>query len=527
MAMNLNVLAQAVGPWAYLNVQGPKVPTAPAAAEKDIGSTLATMKDPAAQLLALKQYAADQVMGDPEQSKHFLKHYVAQLDRLMQRDEVRAQLDPQLVTILTDPNPSEARQNQAGMIKGDMKGLVIADPKITAQGKSWAAANNVTWNAKAATQFMSTLSPAEAKAARQVTLSDDDIKNLPLEVREHLTLDDAVLYHPLFHPATTDLPNTTQAEMFHAVFRDLGDDKVINLSEGVYHGASFENVTDVTIRIGIDENGKNQLTRIEDFNISGVHATIEMGSMATIDRMEVDERTRILKFDMQPGATVSNAHISEATISMASELQGTNWNNVTFAGTSFSGVDLHGASFANAVFEGAELSAADFSGATFKGSLSIDGKQFDNEKEIQQELVRQGAIVDPQNPVKLVAHAAHQEARIEQAPISRAASAPLPNSAREMAHAFGQQGLLSDVIAQLKQSLATPNDMPELAARRADPADQKNLADILNTPIITGGDEVNINEVSLQRDIAEMQRNPETVAREAAMAAQGAIRMPG
>lgn len=428
MAMNLNhvlaqavgPLAQAVGPWAYLNVQGPKAPTAPAAAEKDIGSTLATMKDPAAQLLALKQYAADQVMGDPEQSKHFLKHYVAQLDRLMQRDEVRAQLDPQLVTILTDPNPSEARQNQAGMIKGDMKGLVIADPKITAQGKSWAAANNVTWNAKAATQFMSTLSPGEAKAARQVTLSDDDIKNLPLEVREHLTLDDAVLYHPLFHPATTDLPNTTQAEMFHAVFRDLGDDKVINLSEGLYHGASFENVTDVTIRIGIDENGKNQLTRIEDFNISGVHATIEMGSMATIDRMEVDERTRILKFDMQPGATVSNAYISEATISMASELQGTNWNNVTFAGTSFSGVDLHGASFANAVFEGAELNAADFSGATFKGSLSIDGKQFDNEKEIQQELVRQGAIVDPQNPVKLVAHAAsveqretRQEARIE------------------------------------------------------------------------------------------------------------------
>ncbi len=368
-----------VGGWADLNgvtTMHGKAEQAAASPHADLIKQLRALKTPEEKLLAVKQFAADTTMASPEQAAQFVPNYIHAATALLNDADIRRVMDPALVErIGKEPKA-------AGIIAADMKGLVIADPTAAAAGKTWLAQNQPgkSWNAQTAGDYFRQL-PPNSQPVIQVTISNDDMSKLPPEVRGQLNLDYAVLYHPLFHPATTELPNTHNAQFFNATYDRLREGEVMTLANGSYQGVQMQDFQGGTMRFGIDEdkNGKSveYTTRIQGLDVRGQHAAMEIGGLTTIDGMKVDANTHILNLQAEPNATIMNADLSEATISMASHLQGTRWQNVTFNGTVLHGVDLSGATLTNVAFNNVTketLQGLNLAGASLT-NVSINGEK--------------------------------------------------------------------------------------------------------------------------------------------------------
>ena len=353
MAFNLNMsmaaLADTVAAWAPATLTGKvEQPATPAQAgvayetkaqelaagmtEQNLSQQLSTISDPTLRLTALRQYVANQVTASPDLSQHFIKNQQAMMQAYLQRPEISQALSPE------DPAYAVKIQQQAPITAANMSGIVIG----------------------------------QKGSGQQVTLSDADIQELPYDVRQHLTLEDCTLYHPCFHPASTELPHTHNATFHDAEFIGLADGQHVMLDNGSYDGVKFSDIKGGTIEVG----GHHSRTRVENLDISGISANLVVHGNCTVDGMKVDDKTNILNFQLGHHATVMNADLSEATISMASKLDHTNWQNVTFNGTVLHGVDMHGAKLTNVNFNHADektLAGLNLHGATLN-DVRINGQ---------------------------------------------------------------------------------------------------------------------------------------------------------
>ncbi len=136
-------------------------------------------------------------------------------------------------------------------------------------------------------------------------------------------------------------------------------------------------------------------SQVTDLRISGLSTAITVRENASIDKItinyepgkEADDVTRdpnqpapegqfrILTLNMGKGAKIANSDLSGAIIDMASNLQGAEFQNVTFS-PNIKHVDFTGATLKNVTISGkvgdGELSGVDFSGATID-NLKING----------------------------------------------------------------------------------------------------------------------------------------------------------
>lgn len=97
-------------------------------------------------------------------------------------------------------------------------------------------------------------------------------------------------------------------------------------------------------------------TQVSGITIEGQSAAISVEPSAMIENIEVNDHFRIIKFDMGKGAIIANSDLSNATISMASNLEGSIWRNVEL-GENLDGIDLKGAHITNLRIDGKAITS--------------------------------------------------------------------------------------------------------------------------------------------------------------------------
>ncbi|MFZ4541826.1 MAG: pentapeptide repeat-containing protein [Rickettsiales bacterium] len=151
--------------------------------------------------------------------------------------------------------------------------------------------------------------------------------------------------------------------------------KPLTMASGQYNNIRFEDINGGTITV----NG-----RVDGMDIKGIQAEIVVGKNSSISNLRVDECTRILEFNMEPGACIAHADLRNVTVAMNSELQETKWHDVKING-SLRDVDLSRAQFSHVTFDGADLEGACFAG------VQLNNCQFKNIPAAQVQEILQAA----------------------------------------------------------------------------------------------------------------------------------------
>ncbi|MFZ4124640.1 MAG: pentapeptide repeat-containing protein [Rickettsiales bacterium] len=173
--------------------------------------------------------------------------------------------------------------------------------------------------------------------------SDDDPLGLNLQERGlELDLSGAHLHDVCFIPATTfnslcneEVANVT---MDGVIFRGMGQEDQLVLPRGTYRDISFAETQGGTLHL-------QPFAAVDGCNVRGATMHITMEAGAQLNELKSDAATSIITFCAQPGAIISNSTITEATIGLNSQLQGTIWRNVTLDNVNIAGVDFTGAQF--------------------------------------------------------------------------------------------------------------------------------------------------------------------------------------
>lgn len=99
-------------------------------------------------------------------------------------------------------------------------------------------------------------------------------------------------------------------------------------------------------------------TQVDGLVINGQSAAVTLEPKAVASRVSVNDHFRIVKLDVGEGAVISNSDLSNATISMASNLEGSYWQNVKLS-ANLQGVDLSGANLKNVEVDGKAITRPD------------------------------------------------------------------------------------------------------------------------------------------------------------------------
>ncbi|MBN8544409.1 MAG: pentapeptide repeat-containing protein [Alphaproteobacteria bacterium] len=187
--------------------------------------------------------------------------------------------------------------------------------------------------------------------------SDDDPLGLNLQERGlELDLSGAHLQDVCFIPATTfnslcneEVANVT---MNGVIFRGMGQEDELVLPRGTYRDISFAETQGGTLHL-------QQFAIVEQCNVRGATMHITMEAGAQLNELKSDAATSIITFCAEAGAIISNSSISEATIGLNSQLQGTIWRNVTLDNVNIAGVDFTGAQFNMVTINGQAISGGE------------------------------------------------------------------------------------------------------------------------------------------------------------------------
>lgn len=133
----------------------------------------------------------------------------------------------------------------------------------------------------------------------------------------------------------------------------------------VFGAGNYSNIHMTNINGGEIIFGDN--SRVTGLDIQGTSATVTMGDYAKVSDVKPIGGFSMMNLSMGDGSLLSNANLTNATISQASEFgNGATFQNVTL-GTNISGVDFSGVTFNNVTFNGSNLSDTSFAGATLNG----------------------------------------------------------------------------------------------------------------------------------------------------------------
>lgn len=199
----------------------------------------------------------------------------------------------------------------------------------------------------------------------------------------NLSLVDANLNQTLVDPATSFQPQIAEA----GSHKGMTFNNMENGDRFVFAAGQYEDINLTNVRGGeiVFASG----TQVSGINVQGTSAAITVEPHAIVDHLQVNDHFRIIKLDVGEGAIISNSDLQNATISMASNLRGSIWQNVQLGGGNLDGVD--------------------FSGVTLK-NLKIDGEAITSTKQLEE----LGVVINHETRVSASADFV-REAKTEQA----------------------------------------------------------------------------------------------------------------
>ncbi len=232
----------------------------------------------------------------------------------------------------------------------------------------------------------------------------------------------------------------------------------------VFGGGQYNDIKLTNINGGELVFGKN--TQVSNLEIEGKTASVTVEPNAIISNMSVNNDFRIVTLDMGKGATIANSDLREATISMASNLKGSVWQNVQLGGN-LSGVDFSGATMKNMKINGQAITKPEQLKA-FGATVDAQTKVSASEDFVKQVKVEQ-ALAQASKVAKDVASWMNAPAVTK--PEQHKAPAP------EMKSTAMVDGSLSHYEAMNKDMTKAPERTPEQLA-----AAQQNAANPEKTP---------------------------------------------
>lgn len=203
-------------------------------------------------------------------------------------------------------------------------------------------------------------------------------------VNVNWSFDDTKFYNVTFRPATSYDPERSAGAVFNNVtFDGMDDNQQVTLANASYQGeVKFTNIRGGTINVG-------DRVRVEGgLNIRGVHAALHIGAGAVINGLDANG-ANLIEMTAGRGATINNPLFDHATISMASQLQGSIWrgaedvNSYAFVNSNLTNVDFTGATLVNIRVKDSDLRGMNLSGARVT-NLIIDGKLIRNADQLRQ-----------------------------------------------------------------------------------------------------------------------------------------------
>lgn len=133
----------------------------------------------------------------------------------------------------------------------------------------------------------------------------------------------------------------------------------------VFGAGKYTNITMTNIQGGEIIFGNS--SHVDGLTIDGASARVSIGDRARVSDVNALNGFSMMLLSMGQGSLLSNADLTNATISQASEFgQGATLQSVTF-GSNVSGVDFEGVTLNKVVFNGSNLSDTSFAGATLNG----------------------------------------------------------------------------------------------------------------------------------------------------------------
>lgn len=183
-------------------------------------------------------------------------------------------------------------------------------------------------------------------------------------------------------PATSFNEELAKAKTLEGItFDGMGNDDVFTFRSGQYDNITLKNVTGGQIVFASN-------TQVNNLEISGQSASIAVEPNASISHIRVSDEFRIVTLDMGKGSIISHSDLSNATIDMASNLEGSKWQDVKLS-SNLKHVDFTGATLTNVTITGevekASLTGVDFTGATLH-NLRINDKLITSEKQLREYL---------------------------------------------------------------------------------------------------------------------------------------------
>ena len=263
---------------------------------------------------------------------------------------------------------------------------VAQNPQLHAQIQSMAA--NGQWNPSIAAdlsgQTISGFKINEPDTGVMTQLLDLDGDGAVNDFYATMKFQNTIIEHSEFHPATSfNHQIADAAKLDNITFDGMSAKNKENEPDSFTFGSGqYSNITMKNVTGG--ELVFSEGVRVNGLDITGIRASIGMGKNATVENMNVDKNTSILTFQMEPGATIKNSDLREATISMSSTLKGVNLQGVKFSGN-LANVDLSGAKLQNVTLENigkGQLDGLELNGASI-ANLKINGQAITNPQQLK------------------------------------------------------------------------------------------------------------------------------------------------
>lgn len=259
----------------------------------------------------------------------------------------------------------------------------------TPQGRQ--LAENGQWNARIYSDLggqnitgfrISEPQQQDKTAVTDLNLHDRDGDGAVNDFYANVDFNGATIKDCIVDPATSFNDEIAKAKTVENItFNNMKTGDVFTFGSGQYKDIELTNINGGEIKF-------SEGTQVEGIDIRGLQASITIDKKASVSQIKVDDRTRILTLEMAEGAVISHSDLREATISMASKMQGAVIRHVKFGGN-LTDVDMRGVKLSHVSFDQVSANNLDLRGAELQ-NVMVNGKAVTD----TQQLVDLGIRVD-------------------------------------------------------------------------------------------------------------------------------------
>lgn len=171
------------------------------------------------------------------------------------------------------------------------------------------------------------------------------------EFYDHVRFDHASLNHAFIEPATSYNDQIAKADHLDGLhFHGMENGDHFTFRSGHYTNPVMSEINGGSVTFA-------QGSSVDGLKLSGKSAEIHAHGNARISHLEITDQFRVVKLHLAKGSSLSDSNLEGATISMASEVAGSQWSRVKL-GANVDGLNLSGAKLHDVSIEGEPITNA-------------------------------------------------------------------------------------------------------------------------------------------------------------------------